>query len=239
MQTNSTGDRRLVKRKRMHEELVEMLSEDIRSGVFAVGDALPSERELMEEFGVSRLTVREALGALEKSGLIAVRPGTRARVCEPSSDRLVELLSGTATFYISQPEGLRNFQDVRTLVETGLARMAAERATPEDIAGLGAILEANRASVGDTEAFARTDMDFHLAIARIVGNPMLDAFYLAVDRWLHEVRLVTLAHEGQMETAFAAHQRIFDAIRARDADRAFGAMREHLLQVNSMHGPEG
>ncbi len=63
----------------MHEDLVEILADDIRSGVYPVGETLPSERTLMDDFGVSSLTVREAMAALEKSGLIETRPGTRAQ----------------------------------------------------------------------------------------------------------------------------------------------------------------
>ena len=61
---------RIVRRRRMHEDLVEMLATDIRAGVYEMGDALPSERDLMDEFGVSRLTVREATAALESKGFI-------------------------------------------------------------------------------------------------------------------------------------------------------------------------
>ncbi|HDZ74025.1 MAG TPA: FCD domain-containing protein [Aurantimonas coralicida] len=228
---------RIVKRRRMHEDLVEMLATDIREGVYTVGDALPSERDLMDEFGVSRLTVREATAALESKGLIETRPGTRARVCGPRPDFLLGMLSEAAAFHLGEPGGLRSFMEIRGIVETGVARIAAERITDEQIEGLKSELGRNRKAVGDMAEFGRTDVEFHSAIARIVENPIVDGFFIAVDEWLREVRRTSLLNDGQMETAYAAHVRIFAALELRDPDRASAEMREHLGQLSRIYPP--
>lgn len=227
--------RRQIKRRRMHEDLVEILAGNIREGIFPVGAPLPSERQLMDEFGVSRLTVREAFAALESRGLIETRPGARARVCGPRADFLLNMLSQAAIFYLQQPGGLSSFGEVRELVETGVVRLAAERACDDQIAVLRDRLEANRAAVGDRDAFARTDVTFHLTIAEIVDNPIISAFFHAVDQWLREIRDTTLRNDGQMEIALAAHEAIYDAIAARQPDRAAEAMRAHLHQLATIY----
>lgn len=233
--TAAARPRRVVRRRRMHEELVDVLGEDIRQGIYPVGEFLPSERQLMDDFGVSRLTVREALASLEGHGLIETRPGTRARVCGPRADFLLDMLSQAATFSLQQPGGLKIFAEVRELVEAGTARLATERATDEQIEILRDRLRANREAIGDTRLFGSTDIEFHLAIAEIVDNPIISSFFRAVEQWLQEVRDTSLRNEGQMETAHAAHVRIFEAIAARSADRAADEMRAHLRQLATIY----
>nr|WP_255509628.1 FCD domain-containing protein [Oceaniovalibus sp. ACAM 378] len=219
----------------MHEDLVDVLAEDIRQGIYPVGDPLPSERCLMDEFGVSRLTVREAMAALESHGLIETRPGTRARVCGPRADFLLSMLSQAAVFYLQQPGGLHTFGEVRELVETGVVRLAAERATATQIEELAARLQANRDAIGDTKIFGQTDIEFHLAVAQIVDNPIISSFFRAVEQWLQEVRDISLRNEGQMDIAYAAHARIFEAIKAGSPDLAAQEMRVHLHQLATIY----
>jgi GntR family transcriptional regulator, sialic acid-inducible nan operon repressor len=228
---------RTIKRRRMHEDLVDMLAADIQEGVYAPGDSLPSERALMDEYGVSRLTVREATAALEAMGLIETRPGTRARVCAPQPEFLLGMLSQAATFYLQQPGGLRSFSEVRQIVEAGVARLAAPTATDAQIRALEEALSANREAIGDADLFGRTDIAFHQKIADIVDNPIINAFFTAIDRWLHEVRHTSLKIEGQMDTAFAAHERIFRAIKERDPEAAEREMLNHLRQLASIYPP--
>jgi GntR family transcriptional regulator, sialic acid-inducible nan operon repressor len=221
----------------MHEDLVEILATDIQDGVYNPGDSLPSERSLMDEFGVSRLTVREATAALEARGLIETRPGTRARVCAPQPEFLLGMLSQAAAFYLQQPGGLKSFGEVRQIVEAGVARLAAPLASDAQIEALRGALSQNRDAIGDADLFGRTDIEFHQKIADIVDNPIINAFFTAIDRWLHEVRHTSLKIEGQMNAAYSAHARIFAAIEKRDADAAETAMLDHLRQLASIYPP--
>ncbi len=229
---------RMIRPKRMGTELAEILTADIRDGVYEVGASLPAERELSQTFGVSRLTVREALSSLEKSGLIVLRSGTRARVRAPNMDNVLDMLSGAAALHFAGASGVENivhFQDARMLIECGVARLAATRATQAQLGDLRARLEDNRRSIGDTERFGQTDMEFHFAIADTVANPILNGFYIAVDRWLNDARQITLSDPRQVETAFEAHARIYAAIEAGDPDGADAAMRAHLSQVHDLY----
>jgi DNA-binding FadR family transcriptional regulator len=236
-QNNTEGarERRPVRYRRMHEDLVELLADDIRQGIYAVGNPLPSERQLMEEFSVSRATVRDAMAALENYGLIETHPGTRARVCGPRADFLIKMLSQAAAFYLHQPDGLRTFGEVRVLVETGVVRLAAENISDAQIEVLRKKLDWNQRAIGDTQLFGKTDIDFHLAIAEIVNNPIISSFFRAVEQWLQDVRDISLRNAGQMEIAYAAHAKIFEAIEARSPDLAATQMRDHLHQLLSIY----
>lgn len=219
----------------MSGQIVDILTADIRNGIYHEGDALPSERHMVEQFGVSRITVREALAELERSGLVVQHPGARTKVRLPDSASMVELLSSAASLHLARPGGVRYFQEVRTLVETGVTQMAAEKTSHDRVADLRAALADNEDSLGDVARFAATDIAFHAAICAILDNPILSGFYLAFDRWLSELRRKTLAVEGQMQTAFEAHVAIFRAIEARDPATAQDAMRGHLVQVNRVY----
>lgn len=219
-----------VRQRKLYEEIAARLERMIAGGEYAPGDPLPSERALMETFGVGRPAIREALFHLKKLGLVELRSGTRARVTRPTPQSVVDGLSVTARHMLAAPEGIHNFQDVRVFFEAGLARHAAQHATAEDIAGFEAALEANRASLGDLKSFERTDVAFHYVLAVIPRNPIFTAIHAAFAEWLLEQRKTTLA-PGQDEIAFAAHRLIFEAVAARDPDRAEAEMREHLAYV--------
>lgn len=219
-----------VRRKRLYENVVEQIEEAIVDGDLRPGDFLPAEREMCESFGVSRTAVREALFALQQNGLIDLENGRRARVVEPSAEKMIDDLAGPAKFVLSRPDRLRQLQEARMLFESFLARLAATSATEAQIAAIETALDANRASIGDDDAFVETNIAFHLEIACVSGNVFLDSLHTAVQKWLAEHRRVAIQKDGAAERAFARHLEIFDAIRDHDPDRAETAMRMHLQE---------
>jgi DNA-binding FadR family transcriptional regulator len=220
----------LVRKRRLSEDVAEHLERMIRDGTFAEADRLPSERELMRHFGVGRPSVREALLQLHRMGLVEVGSGERARVTRPTPQSVIDALSGPARHLIAAPGGVQNLQQARVFFEAGLARHAAAHASEEELASLKQALEANRRSIGDLERFQRTDVDFHYAIALTARNPIFTALHAALAEWLLEQRRTTLAR-GEDVKAHAAHRDIYEAIAARDPDRAERAMRAHLEYV--------
>src|SRR5439155_25188427 len=147
-------------------------------------DLIPSERELMREFGVGRPAVREALFHLKNMGLIELRSGERAMVTRPTAGVVVESLAGMARHMLSQPDGVRNFQDARLFFEAGLARHAARHATEGELSELKSTLEANRRAIDDLPRFERSDVDFHYVLAVIPKNPIFPAIHAAIVEWL-------------------------------------------------------
>lgn len=220
-----------IPRRRLYQEVAARIEALIQKGTYKPGDQLPSERDLMKQFGVGRPAVREALFSLQKMGLVVVSQGDRARVTKPSSEVLLGSLSGAVRQLLSAPDGVRQLQDARLFFEAGLARHAALHATAGDIAALDAALESNRQALGDMAQFERTDVEFHHAIARIARNPIFEAMHQALIGWLTEQRHITLGAPRQQDFAFRAHQQITAAIAAKNADRAERMMRDHLQHV--------
>jgi DNA-binding FadR family transcriptional regulator len=178
--------------------------------------------------------VREALLSLQKMGLVTISSGARARVARPPARGLVGELAGAARLVLAQPGGVERFQDARALLEIGLARYAAQRATASDVAMLRELLEANRRSP-DLEAFRKTDVAFHYGIATIARNAIFTSLLEAVVEWLTEQRLTSGRASGAVESAVAAHTRIFEAIAAHDPVAAERAMQEHLDAVVKLY----
>lgn len=203
------------------------------------GASLPSEAELAERFGVSRLTIREAVKMLAGRGLVELARGRRAVVREPDGSVFGDFLSSVTQY---DPKGLFDLIEVRMSLEVQAATFAAKRASRPALAAIESALEGMRAAAAELRTgidpagselrFHQFDLGFHGAIALASANrvllylfeamadPLHDAFYIS--RRGHELRGHTL------EDTVAAHQLILDAI-SKGNDRAAGeAMRAHL-----------
>jgi GntR family transcriptional repressor for pyruvate dehydrogenase complex len=227
----ASGASAIPPRKRLYEEVERRIENEITSGRLRAGDLMPSERDLMEHYGVGRPAIREALLSLARRGLVRVAAGERTRVSRPTIDAVVRGVSGPVSILLSEPQGIRDLQHARRFFECALVRHAAQEARRADIDRLRMRLEANRASLGDSREFERTDVEFHFELATITGNPIFTALHQATVGWLLQQRTVSLKQSGALRTAFKFHQRIFEAVDARDSDEAEKAMREHLLSV--------
>ncbi len=164
-----------------------------------------------------------------------VSSGERAKVTAPTADTLVMELSGAARLLLAQDGGIEQFQEARTLFEVGLARLAAQRPTREDLEALRDALGANGRAIDNPPDFMRTDVAFHYAIAAIPRNPIFTSMYNAVVEWLTEQRVISGRAPDAGRAAFDAHTRIFDAIAAHDPAAAQIAMQEHLDQVTKLY----
>ena len=227
--------KREIQRRRVHEDIVEYLLDDIKSGVYKVGEELPSERDLMDEFRVGRPAIRESLLRLERMGIIETRPGVRAKICQPTVSPLLEEMSDVVKLNLQTPEGQKYFQDARCFFESALARNAAKRIDDKRLGKLKELLDAKRALLDDVDAFAELDMRFHEIIAEVSGNPIFIIVYRNLSKWLLEQRLTTLKFQGQPERALEAHTQIYDALLARDSDQAERAMMDHLRQIQDLY----
>jgi DNA-binding FadR family transcriptional regulator len=223
-----------IRRRKVSEEAASRLEAMIRDGTFPEGTLLPPERELMRIFGVGRASIREALYALGRMGLVQVRTGERPLVTRPTPENLLTELSGAARHFLAGTGGAEHFQEARALFEVGVARLAAMRADRDDIERLRQALEANSAARGDVKRFERTDVAFHYVLAQITGNPIFTAVHDALVEWLTSQRTITLRAPGAEEAAFASHRRIFETVAAKDPDAAAAAMDEHLKSVASL-----
>lgn len=224
-----------VEKQKLSDQVSALLEREIVTGERKIGEQLPSERALMQLFGVGRPTIREALYSLQRKGLVGLRSGTRARVTEPTPDGIVNEISGAARHFLVQPRGQEFFQEARTFFEVGLVRFAAERASADDLRKLEDALAANRDALGNRERFKDTDIAFHYVLAEIPGNPIFPAIHNAMVQWLTDQRETTLQVLGQMDIAYKAHERIYRAVASGSPDRSEKAMLRHLQQLYSIY----
>jgi len=225
-----------IERRKLYQDVMDRLVLLIREGNFEPGDRLPSERELMERYAVGRPAVREALQNLEWMGIITISHGERPRVAEPSFSALMGRLQVTTSQILQHSErSLEELKQARLLFENQMVRLAAEKATPDDVARLEARLEAHRASLPDMTNFLTLDMAFHREIAAITGNSIFPALSEAIIGWLGEFYLELVRAPGSEELTLKEHRKIIDAIAARDGNAAVVAMTEHLTRANALY----
>jgi GntR family transcriptional repressor for pyruvate dehydrogenase complex len=211
----------------------EQLEQAIDSGVFAPGSRLPSERELVEQFGVSRVSVREALRSLEALSLIKVVAG---RGCFVRGD-LVENRDRTVRQWLSSHSAeLTDLLRVRAAIETLGAEEAARRCEPVSLAQLE---EAHNAFVTAVEEGAalselvERDVRFHEALADASGNPLVAELTRQLNSYLVEARQVTLAPPGRPNRSAREHGAIVAAVLVGDEKAAGRAMRNHVKSVQT------
>ena len=225
-----------IPRRKLYQEVRDRLMQRIASGEIGPGAQLPSERELMEVYGVGRVAVREALQELARSGILEISHGERARVVVPTAHLLIEQIAeGTRHLLRMQPETLEHLKEARLFLEVGMVRRAAQLASDEDIAVLRQRLEEHRASMVNLDHFIERDMQFHREIARISGNPIFPAIVEALFGWASEYYQAIVRAPGSENLTLAEHARILEAIAARDPDTAEQTMRDHLMRADAQY----
>lgn len=228
-----------VRRVRAYEAIVAQVEEAIRRGDLMPGDRLPSERELMAQFGLSRSTIREALRVLESNGLVRSRP---------ADQRGVEVLAysthslSQSIYSLLQLERLTLHDLIffRMLVEGTLAGLAAGFRTDEDLLTLQNSIERMREAAGaNAEAFSQSDVAFHEAISEIAGNRLLIVCNQVVRSSVHNLIADKIAsgerRQEQMLDAVERHEALCAAIRGGDSDAAIRVSRTNLYEYYSAH----
>ena len=236
---NGTGAGEPIARRKLYREVLDRLLARIRAGEFPAGAWLPSERELMQTYGVGRPAVREALQSLERMGLVAIVHGEGAQVLPLTAESIIGQISDTALHLLEGSQDLLDsLQDARLMFESALVRHAAEHATHADIETLRVALETHRASVNDPQHFFETDMALHRAIAAVSRNPILVAAFQAMLRWLENFHQESVRVPGVERATLAEHVRIFERIAARDSEGAAKVIGRHLTRVRKRYGTE-
>jgi GntR family transcriptional repressor for pyruvate dehydrogenase complex len=214
-----------IPRTTLSEALFEKLVGHVVNGDWKAGDRIPSERELSEQLGIGRASLREALKALELLGMVESRVGDGTFVC-PRSDFLSRPLLWAITG--ADRSELRELMEARLVLEENIAAFAAERATAEELRKIKAAIEEMRAHLDDPAGSLEADMRFHVAIAEAAHNSILsNADQLArnlVAQW------ILLKHKipGAAARSLGHHERIYDALRHRDPAAARKEMRNHI-----------
>jgi DNA-binding FadR family transcriptional regulator len=222
---------RAVSSNRMSEAIVEQIRALIRGEQLRPGDRLPSERDLGERMGVSRVTVREALRVLEASGLIEIRVGARggAFVTAPSSSRIG---SGLADLISLSPLTAAEVTEARMVVELGIIPLVVERATKTDIAELRDMVRQHQNALKQGEYGMPMSAAFHVRVAACTHNNAIEmlvhSFHGPLLMSLREAQVAAplMGHRGTTE-----HRDFVEALAARDAQLAQEIMWAHLQRT--------
>jgi GntR family transcriptional regulator, sialic acid-inducible nan operon repressor len=225
-----------IQKRKISQEVLARLMRRIEHGEIRPGDQLPPERELMEQFGVGRPAIREALQAMERSGIVEISHGERARVVVPTAQDLIDqVASGARHLLQMQPDMLEHLKQARVFLEGGTARIAAQRATPADVALLRQRIEEQRAAIPQDAEFLAKDMAFHREVARVSGNPIFPAVIEAVFQWASAYYQPLVRAPGAEALTLEEHTRLVDAIEAGDGAAAEEAMHDHLTRSNELY----
>ena len=228
------GDR--IVRRKLSEQVLERLLDMITRREIAPGELMPSERDLMDRFGVGRPAVREALQSLDTMGLISISHGERARVSALTADTVIRQIDGVAQLLLSaSPDNLEHLKQARRFFETGMVRLAAANATSGDIAELRALVDRQRESLGDADAFIAADIAFHRRIAALSGNPIFAAISGAMLNWLFNYYAEMLLWSGAEHKTLAEHATIVDRLATGDGQGAAAAMEDHLDRTDTLY----
>ncbi|MCM3562805.1 FadR/GntR family transcriptional regulator [Hydrogenophaga intermedia] len=219
-----------IRSRRAFDEIASQIRSQLAEGKLRVGNRLPSERALAEQFGVSRNTLREALRSLEHAGLLRLRKGATggAFITEASGDTIA---TGLLDMYHSGTISPEQLTEARIWLESVVVREACQRATPEDLENLREnVRQAEQANTqGDLARRAETNLEFHRIVARMTGNPVvvivMDSMLAVLRHFVHTI--------GPYENSFVppSRKRFIKLMEARDVSGAIAEMESSLKRL--------
>jgi len=209
----------------------------IDSGSLGPGARLPPERDLAREVGVSRPTVRAGLRTLAALGVVRSRRGSGTYIPDGPPTLGADALSFLAALHKFTVDDV---YEARRILEVGAAGLAAERATPDQLATLADEVAGLFASLSERQVFLIHDINFHRSVAAASGNPIVASLVEMVSLLYYERRRATAerAVDRDLRDAADSHRQIYQAVRARDVDAARRAMEEHLVRSRSYQAKE-
>jgi GntR family transcriptional regulator, transcriptional repressor for pyruvate dehydrogenase complex len=220
---------RAVRTSRLYEQIVEQIEESIREGKLKPGDQLLAERELAQQFGVSRTAVREAVKTLSEKGLVESYSGRGTFVTSDKSQSMRHSLDS-----FMKGGDLQNASyvaELREILEPQFTALAAVRIEEQQLAMMREAIAVMDRSMRDPEAYIEADLDFHLALAEAAANPLILSLLDSIVGVLRVQRLGIFAVTGGPERGQVHHKRILEAIEQRSATKARKAMQDHMQQI--------
>jgi GntR family transcriptional regulator, transcriptional repressor for pyruvate dehydrogenase complex len=218
-----------IRSSRLYEQIVEQIEAAILKGKLKPGDQLPAERELAEQFGVSRTAVREAIKALREKGLVEAFSGRGTFITNGTAQVIRQSLGLLTKF--GRPDGSIQLAEVRGILEPEIAALAAVRIESQHISALRDAVAIMDRSLEDPVAYIEADLDFHLTLAEAADNPLILSLIDSIVGLLREQRLRIFNVDGGPQRGQYHHKRVLEAIERRDPAQARAAMQQHLQQI--------
>lgn len=223
-----------IKTKKIYEQIVDQIGLLVAEGQLKPGDRLPSERELVERFQVSRASIREAISALEMMGLIEVRSGEGTYIRQVNIDSVVAPLAWM--LFIEKDTDLELYE-VRKILEVEAAGIAAERAEDDEIRDMYDALEVMRMDLEKDRLGEEADHDFHFAIARATHNKILmrlmNTISDTMQKTLKSSRSKLYEDKTTPERLYQEHCSLYEAIKNHNVLEAQQLMLDHLVGVET------
>ena len=214
-----------VQRVNLYESIADNLEQMILNDSSQIGQRLPSEQTLAENFGVSRNVVRESLKILKERHLVSLRTGEGAYIEKPDNRSLTELLNRIILLDNVEHGAV---MEVRRIIETEACRLAAERNEPGAFDVLDEINASMMKYKEDIEKRISLDIQFHITIAKLSHNPLLELFAQSMANLLAPILRTALIPEGGNENGIEFHKQIIATLRSQDGEKAEKLMRQHL-----------
>jgi DNA-binding FadR family transcriptional regulator len=212
-------------RRTLGQAVTAAVLDRIRNGELRPGDRLPTEKGLMEAYGVGRNAAREAVQALVAIGVVDVRPGRGATVIGVDADAA---LDGAVMSALLEDKSVDNLYEFRRLLEIEIARRAAERATEEDVEEIATCLAAFRIAARRGRPVSAVDDEFHAALARASHNEIFVTVLDAISGLVAHHRRQAERVPWAVERALAEHTELHEAVARHDVEAAAAVMAEHL-----------
>lgn len=221
-----------VKNKRTSERIAQQIERAILSGTMRQGDRLSPERELVEQFKASRISIREAIKSLETSGLLMIKPGSGVFVAKVNSKPMSKTLSSILRI---QKTSINELTEARVILEPTIAKLAAEKITPEDLVRLDQnIQEASKIVKANSPSPAQ-NIEFHSLLAAATHNQVIT---LSMKTLLDVVKEMTLEITDNLPKkikisrhAVNFHKKILKALREKNSQKVYELMLKHVIQI--------
>lgn len=232
--TNDTSDifRSLqIIRKPLYEQMADKMQEMIAANQLKPGAQLPTERMLAEQLGVNRTTAHQAIGVLQQRGIVEMKVGSGTYVINMPNSVVADSIQRYFVFGNCSVEDLIKLRD---LLEPGLAALAAERATDEDLDELSRLIQLGEEAFGrgDLDTYAEVDAVFHETLAATTHNELI----IAISAGLHNLMRTWLTSGGKSHLLLdspRSHRVVYEAVAARESKQARAAMEAHLQFANT------
>jgi GntR family transcriptional regulator, transcriptional repressor for pyruvate dehydrogenase complex len=215
----------MAQTSKVYVRILQHIEELITAGELKAGDKLPSERDLAEQLGVGRSSVREALRALELLDLIETRKGEGTFIQKAGSHRLAEILAG---FFLKDAKARRDLAETRKTLEADAVRLACTRADEEQLERLKFLLEQSKQRWSDGVIPVEEDIQFHKTLMQMSQNKLLLNIWRPLVEYSRAALIESLSREGRMDHAWHEHEAVYQAIAAGDEKAAVKAITLHL-----------
>ncbi|WP_040983093.1 FadR/GntR family transcriptional regulator [Oceanobacillus jeddahense] len=224
-----------IKTEKIYEQVADSLIAMIKEGSLKSGDKLDSVEQLSKSFGVGRSAIREALSGLRSMGLVEMRQGEGTYVKAFDAERFTLPVS---TAFLMKQDDVKELYQVRKILEVGTAAFSAESHTDKDLEKMEEALQLMADAKGNDRIAEQADADFHLAVAQATQMNLLIHLMGSVSELMsetiRETRRILLYTEDRSNILYDEHERIYQAIKNRQADQARERMYEHLENVEKM-----